>query len=71
MEAGNVEESGDNGGGFDLDMRDKTEDFEANDRVDLSMDEGDRNGESDSSLSINTKINNIQAGKSPNHGKKN
>jgi hypothetical protein len=29
-----------------------------------------KNGESDSSLSINTKINNVQAGKSPNHGKK-
>jgi hypothetical protein len=38
--------------------------------VDLSGDEGDKNGESGSSLSMNTKINNMHDGKSPNHGKK-
>jgi hypothetical protein len=66
-----VEETGNNGKGLDLEMEDQTEDLETNGRVDLSRDEGDRNGESDSSLSINTKINNVQAGKLPNHGKKN
>jgi hypothetical protein len=71
MEYDAVEETGDSEKGFDLDMRDRTEDVDANDIVDLSRDEGNRNGESDSSPSINTNINNIQAGKSPNHGKKN
>jgi hypothetical protein len=70
LEEDNVEEPEDNGRGLDLDMKDQTEELEANDIVDLSGDEGDRNAESDSSLSINTKINNVQTGKSPNHSKK-
>jgi hypothetical protein len=70
LEDENMEETRDNGRGLDLDMKDQTEDLEANVRVDLSGDEGGRNGEYDSYLSINTKINNVQAGKSPNHGKK-
>jgi hypothetical protein len=51
-------------------MEDQTEDLETNGRVDLSGDEGDKNGESNSSLSMNTKIQNVHDGKSPIHGKK-
>jgi hypothetical protein len=51
-------------------MRDQSEGLDRKYKLDLSEDEGDRAGESDSSLSINTKITNVQAGKSPNHGKK-
>jgi hypothetical protein len=45
-----VEETGDYVKGPDLDMEDQTEG-----RVDLSGDDGDRNGESDYSVSMNTK----------------
>jgi hypothetical protein len=39
-------------------------------RVDLSGDDGDKCVESDSSLSMTTKVNNVLEGKSPGHGKK-
>ncbi|KAM0844853.1 hypothetical protein ACQ4PT_056780 [Festuca glaucescens] len=67
--AQNVEETGDNGVNYDLDMK-ESENLEGADKVDFSGDEGDRAGESDSSVSINTKIINVQARKSPNNGKK-
>ncbi|KAM0922880.1 hypothetical protein ACQ4PT_005917 [Festuca glaucescens] len=68
--AGNVEETGENEGEYDLDMRHPSEGLDRTGKVDFSRDKGDRAGESDSSLSLNTKIINVQAGKSPNHGKK-
>jgi hypothetical protein len=40
LEDENMEETRDNGRGLDLDMKDQTEDLEANVRVDLSGDEG-------------------------------
>jgi hypothetical protein len=62
--------TGDNVKEHDQEMEDQTEDLETNGRVDLSGDEGDKNGESNSSLSMNTKIQNVHDGKSPIHGKK-
>jgi hypothetical protein len=52
----------------DQEMEDQTEDLETNGRVDLYGDEGDRR--SDSSLSMTTKIKNVEEGKSSNFGKK-
>jgi hypothetical protein len=70
-EGGNLmEETGDNVKENDQEMEDQTEDLETIGRVDLSGDEGETNVESNSSLSMTTKINNVQDGKSPNHGKK-
>jgi hypothetical protein len=56
-EGGNLlEETGDNVKENDQEMEDQTEDLETNGRVDLSGDEGDKNVESDSSLSMTTKL---------------
>ncbi|KAM0821623.1 hypothetical protein ACQ4PT_072062 [Festuca glaucescens] len=65
-----IEETGDNVKETDQEMEYQTEDLETIGRVDLSGDEGDKNVESESSLSMTTKINNVHDGKSPNHGKK-
>jgi pyridoxine 5'-phosphate synthase PdxJ len=62
------EETGDNVNENDQEMEDQTEDLKTNGRVELYGDEGDR--KSDSSLSMTTKIKNVEEGKSPNYGKK-
>jgi hypothetical protein len=49
-------------------MEDQTKDLETNGRVDLYGDEGDR--KYNSSLSMTTKIKNVEEGKSPKYGKK-
>jgi phosphopantothenoylcysteine synthetase/decarboxylase len=62
-----IEETGDNVKENEQEMEDQTEDLETNERVDLSGDEGDKRLESDSSLSMTTKIKNVVGGKSPSH----
>jgi hypothetical protein len=62
------EEIVDNVNDDDQEMEDQTENLETNEKVDLYDDEGDRR--SDSSLSMTTKVKNVEEGKSPNFGKK-